>query len=110
MYLQSLIFSFVFAVHPHSPPLVPDNDLVHEDIDDIGPLSSIPEPDAAPSPGPAADNVQLLKYAQSLFHKWSRVKDIAARQPFQVVRDLDRTYMSGATFGSPSFPVMITTN
>ena len=42
MYLQSLIFSFVFAVHPHSPPLV------HEDIDDISPLSSIPAPDAAP--------------------------------------------------------------
>ena len=50
MYLQSLIFSFVFAVNPHSPPLVPDNDLVHEDIDDISPLSSIPAPDAAPLP------------------------------------------------------------
>ena len=50
MYLQSLIFSFVFAVHPPSPPIVPDNDLVHEDIDDISPLSSIPAPDAAPLP------------------------------------------------------------
>ena len=50
MYLQSLIFSFVFAVHPHSPPLVPDNDLVPEDINDIGPLSSIPAPDPAPLP------------------------------------------------------------
>ena len=50
MYLQSLIFSFVFAVHPHSPPLVPDNELVHENIDDISPHSSIPAPDEAPLP------------------------------------------------------------
>ena len=45
MYLQSLIFPFVFAVAPDSPPLVPDNELVHDDINDIGPLSSIPVPD-----------------------------------------------------------------
>ena len=102
MYLQSLIFSFVFAVHPHSPPLVPDNDLVHEDIDDIGPLSSIPAPDAAPLPrasGRQRAVVQVRPISVSQV-----VKDIAGRQPFQAVRDLDSTYMSGATFGSPCFP------
>ena len=102
MPLQSLIFSFVFAVHPHSPPLVPDNDLVHEDIDDIGPLSSIPEPDAAPLPRAsgrqrAVAQVRPISVSQV-------VKDIAGRQPFQAVRDLDSTYMSGAGFGSPSYP------
>ena len=45
MHLQSLIFSNVFANAPDSPPLVPDNELVHDDINDIGPLSSIPELD-----------------------------------------------------------------
>ena len=48
MDLQSLIFSFVFAVAPDSPPLVPDNELVHDDIDAIGPLSSVAEPDEPP--------------------------------------------------------------
>ena len=32
------------------------------------------------------------------------VKDIAGRNPFQAVRHLKSTYMSGAGFGSPSFP------
>ena len=51
--------------------------------------------------GPAADNVQLPVRPISVSQV---VKDIAGRQPFQAVRDLDSTYMSGATFGSPSFP------
>ena len=101
MYLQSLIFSFVFAMHPHSPPLVPDNDLVHEDIDDIGPLSSIPEPDAAPLPR-ARDRQRAVAQVRPISVS-QVVKDITARQPFQAVRDLDSTYISGAGFGSPSF-------
>ena len=48
MYLQTLIFSFVFSVAPDSPPLVPDNELVHDDINDIGPLSSKAEPYESP--------------------------------------------------------------
>ena len=90
MYLQSLIFSFVFAVHPHSPPLVPDNDLVHEDIHDICPLSSIPAPDAAPLMLPRASGRQRAVAQVRPISVSQVVKNIAARQPFQAVRDLDR--------------------
>ena len=38
----------LFAVVPDDPPLVPDNELVREDINDNDPLSSIPEPDDPP--------------------------------------------------------------
>ena len=85
-----MIFSFVFAVHPHSPPLVPDNDLVHEDIDDIGPLSSIPEPDAAPLPlasgrQRAVAQVRPMSVSQV-------VKGITGQHPLQAVQHLDSTY------------------
>ena len=89
MYLQSLIFSFVFAVAPDTPPLVPDNELVHDDIDDIGPLSSIPEPDEPPR----ASGRQLAVAQVRRISVSHVVKDIAGRQPFQAVRDLDSTYV-----------------
>ena len=100
MHLVSLIFSFVFAVAPDSPPLVPDNELVHDDIDDISPLSSIAEPDEPPRASGrqrAVAQVRPISVSQV-------VKEIAGRHLFQAVRDLDSTYMSGAGFGSPSFP------
>ena len=58
---------------------------------------------------PLADNVLLLKYASSLFHKWWSLfhkwwKNIGGPHPIEAVRQLDRNCMSGAVLGSPSFP------
>ena len=103
MYLQPLIFSSVFAVAPDSPPLVPDNELVHDDINDIGPLSSIAEPDEPPRASGRQRAVAQVRPVRPISVS-KVVKDIAGRHPFQAVRDLDSTYMSGAGFGSPSFP------
>ena len=90
MYLQSLIFSFVVAVHPHSPPLVPDNDLVHEDI---GPLSSIPALDAAPLRLPRASGRQRAVAQVRPISVSQVVNDIVGPHPLQAVQHFNSTYM-----------------
>ena len=49
MCIPSHWFFFIFPVAQDAPPLVPNNELVHDDINDSNLLSSIPEPDDAPT-------------------------------------------------------------
>ena len=44
-----MLFSLHFPAEPDADPLVSDDEVVHGDINDNDPLSSIPEPDDPPS-------------------------------------------------------------
>ena len=77
---------------------MPDDEDVYDDINANKHVSSIPEPDDAPTGRQrAVAQVRPITVSQV-------VKDIGGPHPFEAARHLDKIYMSGAGFGSPSFP------